>query len=192
MQKLMPKGSKILHPNVDIHAFIRTPMRYCFFILVLLSFSAIAADGLCLDREQTVFSCTTDRASKLISVCASPALDKKDSYLQYRFGTREKIELQFPAEKNSSIPQFKFEHYFRYRVDRSELSFSIGPYRYAVFHDYEGDLEPAETREGVAVSKSGASENEIEILCVKPAVNHLSRLENIVPCAKENASAICE
>lgn len=169
-------------------------MRYRFLALALFSVSAIAADGLCRDLEQTIFSCITNRSSKLISVCASlsPTLGKKDSYMQYRFDTREKIELQFPAEKNNSIPQFKFDHYFRYQVDRTELSFSIGPYRYAVFHFYEGDIEPSETREGVAVSKSGAPENEIEILCVKPALNHLSLLENIVPCNKESASANCE
>jgi hypothetical protein len=167
-------------------------MRCCFLALVLVSVSAEAADGLCLDREQTIFSCATGKSAKWISVCASPALDKKDSYLQYRFGMREKIELQFPAEKNSSIPQFKFEHYFRYRVDRSELAFDIGPYRYAVFHDYEGDIEPAETREGVTVSKSGAPESEVEILCVKPAVNRLSLLESVVPCDRESASAGCE
>ncbi|WP_020563748.1 hypothetical protein [Methylosarcina fibrata] len=166
-------------------------MRCCFLALALASVSAKAADGLCLDREQTVFSCITDKSAKWISVCASPALDKKDSYLQYRFGTREKIELQFPADKSNAIAQFKFDHYFRYRVDRSELSFDIGPYRYSVFHDYEGDIEPAETREGVTVSKSGAPENETEILCAKPAVNRLLLLENVVPCDRESATASC-
>ncbi|MGZ8189068.1 MAG: hypothetical protein ACXWTN_09945 [Methylosarcina sp.] len=167
-------------------------MRYRFLALAFFSVSAIAADGLCRNSEQTIFSCITNKSSKLISVCASPTLDKKDSYIQYRFGTREKIELQFPAEKNNSIPQFKFDHYFRYQVDRTELSFSIGPHRYAVFHFYEGDIEPPETREGITVSKSGDLEKETEILCVKPAINHLHLLENIIPCDRESALASCE
>lgn len=178
--------------NVDSRRPSRPRLCYCFFALALVSGSAMASEHLCHNSEQTIFSCTTNKSSKLISVCASSALDKKDSYIQYRFGTRDKIELQFPAKKNNSIPQFKFDHYFRYQVDRTELSFSTGPYRYAVFHFYEGDIEPSETKEGVTVSKSDAPENEIEILCMKPALNHLSLLENIVPCDPESVSANCE
>jgi hypothetical protein len=167
-------------------------MRYHFLALALFSASAIAADGLCRDPEQTIFSCTTDKSSKMLSVCASSTLDNADSYIQYRFGTPKKIELKFPAGQKNSIPQFKFAHYFRYRVDRIELSFSAGPYRYDVFHFYEGDVEPPETREGVTVSKAGAQENDIDILCEKPAINHLHLLEDIVPCDRESALASCE
>ncbi|MGZ8189545.1 MAG: hypothetical protein ACXWTN_12370 [Methylosarcina sp.] len=167
-------------------------MRYRFLALALFSVSAIAADGLCRDPEQTIFSCTTHKSAKLLSVCASSTLNKADSYIQYRFGTLKKIELKFPAEQKNSIPQFKFAHYFRYRVDRTELSFSTGPYRYAVFHFYEGDIEPPETREGITVSKSGEPEKETEILCVKPAISHLHLLENIIPCDRESALASCE
>lgn len=167
-------------------------MRYFFLASALFSVSACAADGLCHDLEQTIFSCTIHKSSKLLSVCASPVLDKAESYIQYRFGTPKKIELKFPAEQKNSIPQFKFAHYFRFRVDRTELSFSTGSYRYAVFHFYEGDIEPSETREGITVSKSGEQEKETEILCEKPPINHLHLLENIIPCDRESALASCE
>lgn len=159
--------------------------------LVFFSFSALAADGLCLDREQVIFSCKTNKSTKHLSVCASERLDEKDSYVQYRFGKPGNIELKFPTEKKNSISQFRYSHYFRYLVDRAELSFTIKPFHYSVFHNYEGDSGMPETTQGITVSKSDVPGKETEILCSSPASNHLQKLENIVPCDRENSLASC-
>lgn len=166
-------------------------MRYNILLMVLVLGNALAEDGLCLNHEQTVFSCRTRQASKYVSVCASKPLEKPDGYLQYRFGSRQKVELEYPSEKTGSIDRFRYSHYFRYQVDRTELTFRIGAYRYSIFSDYEGDAGIPETSQGVTVSKTGSVNTETEILCQKAADNNLQVLENRVPCDRESAPAGC-
>ncbi|MGR9088832.1 MAG: hypothetical protein ACU841_17450 [Gammaproteobacteria bacterium] len=167
-------------------------MHYYLLPLALFSSSALAADGLCLDQEQVIFSCQTNKSSKYLSVCASEHLNRSDSYVQYRFGAHDRIELQFPTEKKGSIRQFRYTHYFRFQVERSELSFTIPPYRYAVFHDYEGESGHPETMQGITVSKSAAQGTATTILCLNPAINQLHRLEESVPCDRESPLASCD
>lgn len=47
----------------------------------------------CSDKERVVFTCTTS-SKKIISFCAS----SDNKYLQYRFGTSDKIELLYPNQ----------------------------------------------------------------------------------------------
>ena len=166
----------------------------CYFPLLLIVFSSSvpAATGLCLDQEQVIFHCETDRASKWLSVCAANNMEGKEAFLQYRFGTPGKIELVFPEHKHNSINQFRYSHYFRYQVDREELSFDRQGYSYSVFHDYEGDSGPPETFEGVIVTRSGSFEAISEIRCKKPAINRLHTLEAIVPCDRNDDLGGCE
>lgn len=77
-------------------------------ILFFLAFSIISfssnAKNLCLPSEKTVFSFET-KSKKILSICKST----DGVYLTYRFGTPNKIELQFPNKlNNTSWGKFEF------------------------------------------------------------------------------------
>lgn len=60
-------------------------------------------------NEALVFACKT-KSGKSIYICR----EKKDTYLVYRYGTPQKIELQYPAVLDStSWQQFSFKGYSR-------------------------------------------------------------------------------
>jgi hypothetical protein len=52
--------------------------------------------GGCTTNETTIFQCGS-RNDKIIAVCAKD-LGKDGGYLQYRFGTKDKVELSLPAD----------------------------------------------------------------------------------------------
>lgn len=87
------------------------PTRFCLSAAFVVGAAVILSTGrpvhgaktdprpsLCSKGEVAVFSCST--GAKVISLCASPQIDTKSGYLQYRFGTLRKIELLFPAKTN--------------------------------------------------------------------------------------------
>jgi hypothetical protein len=76
----------------------------------------------------------------------------------------------------------------RYQVARTEVSFSIGEYDYALFDHYDGEQKPAHIQ-GVRVQ--GADGKSTELMCAGKAVSQLPALEKIIPCDAENALASC-
>ncbi|MBK9736980.1 MAG: hypothetical protein IPO92_19325 [Saprospiraceae bacterium] len=69
--------------------------------------------------------------------------EKNDAYLLYRYGTKQKIELQYPNSLDSSSWQkFNFDFYFRGRgksnagMEENYLSFVNKGIQYTIFHNY--------------------------------------------------------
>jgi hypothetical protein len=56
------------------------------------------ANGLCKDNEVVVFSLTLSNSKKSAYLCK----DKEEKYLVYRFGTNDKVELQYPKKLDAS------------------------------------------------------------------------------------------
>lgn len=139
------------------------------------------ANSLCRADEQVLFSCRVGDGPKLASVCGSRRLDAKQGYVQYRFGRAGALELEFPQEREGTQGAFRYAHYFRARVDRTELSFERGGYRYALYHYYEGDVRPAAEEAGVRVSRPGGAGEATEIRCRGRAINRLGILSSVVP-----------
>jgi hypothetical protein len=54
-----------------------------------------SAYTLCHTDETVVFSCAT--GTHFLSICASPNLSKEAGYLQYRYGSKDKLELVYPT-----------------------------------------------------------------------------------------------
>src|SRR5437868_6678757 len=52
----------------------------------------LQTNSLCAKSEHIIFSCVLKRTAKIVSLCASPDLDKERGYLQYRFGLPAKVE----------------------------------------------------------------------------------------------------
>lgn len=148
---------------------------------------AASAASLCDHAEQIIFNCSVVESGKLISLCASPKLTGDESYLQYRFGRRQKIELVFPAERHQSQKKFRYAHYFRAQVDRTEIGFTSGEYEYTIFSYYEGEEKPARHDVGLSVESENKKSQRVALKCKKPYQAKFDVIESAVPCDKENA-----
>ncbi|WP_326981193.1 hypothetical protein VUJ46_13060 [Chryseobacterium sp. MYb264] len=81
--------------------------KYLLFLTFLVPVS-IWAQYL-LPNEEIVYSFETKAGKKMVL-----AKDKKNQYLQYRFGSKSKVEMEFPAERTkSSWKKFKYKSYMR-------------------------------------------------------------------------------
>ncbi len=127
----------------------------------------------------------------MLSVCASKRLTKDEGYVQYRFGTPGKIELEYPASREGSQSKFTYSHYFRASVDRTEVGFTNGKYEYSVFSDYEGDMRPVVNEKGVRISDSSTGKEKM-LLCKGKVLNHLNLLATVVPCDEDSSSGECQ
>ena len=142
--------------------------------------------SLCRVEEQAFFSCAVTGSAKFISLCGSKSLDARRGYLQYRFGKPGAVELQFPRARANTQRVFRYAHYLRARVDRTEVTFDNEGYRYVIFDYYEGDIKPTVRDSGVRVRRHGANAKETEITCDSKPTSKLGTLESIVPRDNDN------
>ena len=112
-------------------------------VLVLCFGARSFADTLCTSNEQAVFSCTLAN-HKTASLCAPKDLKAPGLYLQYRFGTHQKMELVYPEKMEN--PQHRFRRAFVLNGDQrgQYVVFTIGEYDYYMYevdrgaNDYTG------------------------------------------------------
>lgn len=74
--------------------------------------------------------------------------DNKNAYIQYRFGTKDKIEMQFPTDRNKeSWKMFSYIFYMRgggkanSGQEIANLSFTKNGYRYVIYATYFSENE---------------------------------------------------
>lgn len=152
--------------------------------------SAAQAASLCQADEQIIFNCMASGVQKYISICGSKRLDHSQGYVQYRFGRKGNVELEFPHDKAETQRAFRYAHYFRARVDRTEVVFENSGYRYVLFDYYEGEEQPPVRATGVRVSRLGTGQKEREIRCRGIITNHLGALEPVVPKDKDSGLGV--
>ena len=136
--------------------------------------------SLCRTEEQVLFTCLAAGSAKLVSLCGSKFLDHRRGYLQYRYGIPGAIELQFPQARANTQLAFRYAHYARAQVDRTEISFDNQDNRYTLFDYYGGDVTPAIAVAGVRVGKHGTRGWETELRCQSRPVSTLSSLETVI------------
>jgi hypothetical protein len=150
----------------------------------MLEARSLAPTSLCTKDEKVVFSCPLRRSTKIVSLCSSQKLTKDAGYLQYRFGVPGKIELEFPDVRDESLKAFRYSHYFRAKVDSTEVSFSRNGYTYAVFDEYNAEEKPVVSEQGLTVTAEN-SKKEVKYLCrIKPTADYGALpevLENSAP-----------
>lgn len=111
---------------------------------------------LCEPEEQVVFGCNSQ--GKMISLCASPDVGSNSGYMQYRFGTLDKVELTYPKERVP--PKGYFWHSFAsYSGGYAErVRFDNTSVQYVVFEDMLSTGPASLTKEmhyGVSVQVPG-------------------------------------
>lgn len=94
-----------------------------------------------LPNEKVIYSFQT-KNNKIMSL----NIDTNLNYIVYRFGTKNKIELEYPKEKDkSSFDKFEYSHYFRpfqNGVDnRMSLNYIIFINENVKYIIYENDFE---------------------------------------------------
>jgi hypothetical protein len=117
-----------------------------------ISASAYAASTLCLSAEENVFSCHT-ATKKMISVCASKDLAPDRGYLQYRFGSPDKVEVVVPADRSVVPANSALSGTLVFSGGGGDyLRFKAGDYDYVV---YTAIGKGWGEKDGVAIEKNG-------------------------------------
>lgn len=101
----------------------------------------IASAQLDLGNEEIVYSFKTAKGKSVV-LCLN--LDR--DYIVYRYGTDEKVELEFPLHKNeSSFQQFKYYYLFRgggpgnEGMDLNYIVFRSGNFKYIIYDEITTD-----------------------------------------------------
>ncbi|MBO8173346.1 MAG: hypothetical protein H0Z33_15865 [Bacillaceae bacterium] len=96
-------------------------------------------ENLCVDHEKVLLSFKLADTPKTLSVCISKT---QPDYIVYRFGTKDKIELEFPENKVDSWSKFTYSYYLRgggqgnEGMDLNYLTFENGRYEYQIYEEY--------------------------------------------------------
>ena len=134
---------------------------------------ALQLNTLCAKTERVIFACVLRRPAKIVSVCASKDLTRATGYLQYRFGSPAKIELEYPKDRAGSRQKFEYTHYFRAQVDLTEINFSVDGVDYSVVDDHNGEERPAQSLEGLTINWPRTSRKEVRYTCrTKPKTDY--------------------
>lgn len=133
------------------------------------------AQSLCVADEIPVFTCRIGK--NIASICASKVLDESRGYLQYRFGTRNKVELDIPPKQTYKPPMVGYMNATCASCYANYVRFTNGEYRYYVFNaSARGPDDPrtgASTRNepsGVVVMKN--DKTIYSRRCTTPAFDH--------------------
>ena len=136
---------------------------------------------LCAKDERVIFACLLKQPAKIVSVCAAKDLTSETGYLQYRFGLPGKIELEFPKDRAGTQQKFEYTHYFRARVDLTEINFTVDGVSYSVFDDYQGEEKPEVSEQGVTINWPGTNKKEVRLICrTKPKADYAD-LQAVLP-----------
>lgn len=106
--------------------------RLLLFIAVIqwvLTSPLARAETLCDSADRVYFSCKTKK-NKFLSVCHSAYGD------QYRYGTREHLELVFPKNESEASREYSVigSATQNYSPEREEIHFNTGTHRYTVIN----------------------------------------------------------
>ncbi|MBL8149213.1 MAG: hypothetical protein JNN15_04720 [Blastocatellia bacterium] len=138
----------------------------------------LQSNSLCKTDEQIIFSCAIKKSKKIVSLCGSKTLTNSQGYIQYRFGTANNTELEFPKELQQNQSKFTYSHYFRAQVDYSGISFVNNGYSYTIFDEYNGEEKPVVKLAGVRIAKG--EQDPTELQCGSKPIAHWNFLEGVV------------
>jgi hypothetical protein len=83
-------------------------MQKFFSLLLLISSSHSYGQTFLLKNEEIIFSFDTKKGKHM-----TLAKDSTNKYIVYRFGTKDKVEFEFPEKDKTSWTRFKYSFYLR-------------------------------------------------------------------------------
>ena len=111
--------------------------RNLMFFLLVMQITVVSGQNLTLKNEEVIFSFSTQNG-KMVTLNK----DKNDGYLIYRFGTRDKIEFEFPDKTKNSWTKFKYSFYMRgggiqnEAMDLNYVYFTNQEFTYIIYDTY--------------------------------------------------------
>lgn len=134
-------------------------MKYLLFLT--LFFPAVLWSQYLRSNEDVIYSFETKSGKKMVLV-----KDKKNEYMQYRFGTKDRIEMEFPAERTKeSWKKFTYNTYHRgggkqnAGMELEYLSFINNGYTYQLYRTYQAEDESFSA--GVTITDSKGKETDV-------------------------------
>ena len=106
--------------------------------------SNVLDDNLCNEKEDLLFSFKIANSNQTASICISK---DEQEYIIYRFGTKDKIELEYPIETEKSWSLFTYSYYLRAGgidnegLDLNYLSFEHDGYSYEIYDEYSAESD---------------------------------------------------
>lgn len=114
-----------------------------------------------LPNEEVIYSFETKNGKKM-----SLVKDKTNQYIQYRFGTKTKVEMAFPAEKTKeSWKKFHYNSYMRgggkdnAAMEIDNLLFTNNGFEYVIFKSYHSEGNDYAT--GIIIKDNQGKETRI-------------------------------
>jgi hypothetical protein len=113
------------------------------------------------------------KSQKILSLCAVQPTDTHNGYIIYRFGTAQKIELEYPKDKTGSFAQFTYSTYFRgggkqnAGLNLMSVYFTNDDIQYEVFSN--SSAEDEKINYGVTVH----SETDVTLECRQSVVDNI-------------------
>ncbi|MGC4034312.1 MAG: hypothetical protein QM764_00020 [Chitinophagaceae bacterium] len=112
-------------------------MKIFLSIVAVFFFSTAFCQHYLENNEKLIFSFDTQNEKKLVL-----AKDSNNLYIVYRFGTKDKIEFEFPENNKDSWSKFKYSFYMRgggvqnEGMDLDYVYFSNNGFQYIIYNTY--------------------------------------------------------
>ncbi|AZB23790.1 MULTISPECIES: hypothetical protein [Chryseobacterium] len=157
------------------------------YLLLLLSFiPTVLWSQYLRSNEEVIYSFDTKAGKKMVLV-----KDKGNEYIQYRFGSKDRVEMEFPLNRNKdSWKQFKYNSYHRgggkrnAGMDLEYLNFVNNGYTYSIFKSYYAEDGSLST--GITVTDSKGKSTDINGI-YKSIKGCLCNLEDIGLVEKDDS-----
>ena len=108
-----------------------------FFIVFLLIRNQSFAQNYIKSNEELIFSFQTKNHKQVYLV-----KEKSNKYICYRFGSKERVEFEYPTLNKESWNQFKYSFYLRgggisnEGMDLNYVYFNNNGYKYVIYYTY--------------------------------------------------------
>jgi hypothetical protein len=134
------------------------------FLLFLCCWN-VFSQNLLQDNEECVFSFNTKNGKTMLL-----AKDKSNKYMVYRFGKKDKIELEYPQKDDQSWSQFTYNYYFRgggkqnAGLDIDNVRFEIDGYTYIIYSSYSAGDDNNDESYSIGINIYDKNDNRIKIV----------------------------
>lgn len=152
---------------------------YSILLLSIFQFDKNSETNYQLKNEKLVYQLKM-KNGKQLSVC----IDKNEKYIVYRYGSKNKIELEYPKEKDfSSFKKFEYSGWSRgggienSAMELKYLAFTNNGIKYVIYDTYFSEVEKLEA--GIKVIESESKITDLKGL-KKSAKGNLSDLKDKV------------
>ena len=118
-----------------------------FIILFFMLVPMVSYSQFVLANEEIIYSFETGNSKKMVLV-----KDKNNEYIQYRFGTKNKVEMEFPTKRSEE--SWKMFHYIFYMrgggkansaQEIANLGFTNSGFHYVIYSTYFSEKEEIAT-----------------------------------------------